>query len=698
VDYTVKKAGVFTLRLALPVGFKVESVTGGSNVLQWVEKGDPRVLDVALKQRTIGAFTLALHLAQAHKDLPRALDFAGVRPLDVQKLAGFVSVSAEAGVAVKTTAFEGLTEIPAATLGFGSRSVGSGSVLAYKYSSTEPQAAPWRLSVGTEIVESWVRAEVADVVSVTEALVTGRAIVRYEIANAPVQEFRLRVPAAYTNVEVFTPNLRRRDRTNDVWTMELQNKVRGVHTFTVTWEQPRAARTNAELAVSGIETLGTERETGFIVMLARPPLQVTPQGASEQLIRIDARELPDWAGVSAGAGVSGGEAPVLVYRYLRPGWRLALDARRFDEARVLQALADSARLTTVVADDGQMMTEMSLSIRNNGLQHLELELPPGSKIWSAFVAGQPVRPTRRADTILLPLERSGSDDAPVSVELTYVGADRFPKTKGTVTLMTPKFDVPLKNARWDLYLPPDHDYTKFKGTMTHEVSAAPVVQVFSSRQYFQQEQAKKQEQVSQVKSFVSKSRKGLSEGNLKDANWDFNQAINLNGLAVDEESRRELEGLKRDLGKVQGSNLIRAQRAYTADNTYRFNNAQPAQQQAQFGGAAQQGQQAAEMVQYDTDVAEQQVRALSRAQEVTLARVQPLRVNLPTRGVRHSFTQVLQTEVNKPMTIEFMAKNSREIGWFKRLSYSLGAFVGLWIVVAVVVSQRRARQGAGAAG
>ena len=51
VDYTIKKAGVFTLRLALPAGFKVESVTGGSNVLQWVEKGDPRVLEAYLGRR-----------------------------------------------------------------------------------------------------------------------------------------------------------------------------------------------------------------------------------------------------------------------------------------------------------------------------------------------------------------------------------------------------------------------------------------------------------------------------------------------------------------------------------------------------------------------------------------------------------------------------------------------------------------------
>ena len=41
--------------------------------------------------------------------------------------------------------------------------------------------------------------------------------------------------------------------------------------------------------------------------------------------------------------------------------------------------------------------------------------------------------------------------------------------------------------------------------------------------------------------------------------------------------------------------------------------------------------------------------------EVTVTKVQPLRANLPTRGVRLSFSQPLQTEVNKPMTVEFAA-------------------------------------------
>jgi len=692
IDYTIKKAGVFTLRLAVPAGYKVESVTGGSNILQWVEKSQPRVLEVALKERTMGAFALRAGLTRAHKELPRTLELAGVHPLETRKLTGFVSASSEPGVAVKTTVFEGLTEIPASMLGENIRAAsGTSSVLAYKFIATELQAAAsWKLTIATETVESWVRAELANIVSVSETIVSGRALVRYDIQNAPVKEFRLKVPAAYKNVEFFGPDIRRRDQNNDEWRVELQNKVRGTYMLTVTWEQPRDARTNAAIDVTGIEALGVEREVGSVVMMAKPPLQVTEKSVTEQLIRMDVSELPEWTGISAVAAPSGAEMPVLVYRYLRPGYRLVLEARRFTDADVLQALVDSARLTTVVADDGQMMTEMILALRNNGKQHLEIVLPPRTKVWSAFVGGQPVRPSQNAGKLMLPIERSLADDAPITVELTYVGAERFPRQKGDVRLLSPQLDVPLKNARWDLYLPQDYDYGKFGGSMTHERDAAPTVRVYSSQEYFEQEKGKRAARLSEVKGYLSKARSELASGNVKAVNEDYNR---LNAYA-DGETKKELQELKKNLGKAQSSNLIQAQRAYTAENTARFGGAAP-QQRTGLTGVIQpgpQGQQAAEMLQYDADVAEQQWGALQRAQEVSVAKAQPLRANLPTRGLRHTFSQVLQTEVSKPMVIQFVARNVKEVGWFKTLVYGVGGFLMLWIFVAVAVNRPARRQ------
>jgi hypothetical protein len=62
-------------------------------------------------------------------------------------------------------------------------------------------------------------------------------------------------------------------------------------------------------------------------------------------------------------------------------------------------------------------------------------------------------------------------------------------------------------------------------------------------------------------------------------------------------------------------------------------------------------------------------------------------VNLPTRGLRHSFTQVLQTEVNKPMTIQFRAESLNDGGWLKLILNGVAAFLLLWMLTAIAMSR-----------
>ena len=354
-------------------------------------------------------------------------------------------------------------------------------------------------------------------ITLTETLVSGRTQVKYDIANAPVKEFRVRVPTAYKNVEITGAQIRRRDETNGEWRVELQGKVRGEYLLSVTWEMPRSGQTNL-VELAGVQALGVEREVGYVAVMARPPLQVADQSASELLSKIDVRELPQWTGRPD-------TATVLVYRYLRPGYKLVLEARRYDEAEVLQGLIDNARLATVVADDGQVMTEVTLSIRNNGRQHLEIELPEKTTVWSAFVGGEPVRPSTRGGKLLLPLERDIASDAPLAVELTFIGQDKFPKTHGTLSLVSPKFDLPLKNARWDLYLPPDYDYSRFEGSMARTSDAMlPVEQVYSLSEYNVQQRAQEEQSKSEWRYGLESARKDLKGGNLQKAISSFNRA------------------------------------------------------------------------------------------------------------------------------------------------------------------------------
>lgn len=662
VEYAISRAGVFALRLALPPDVRVDQVSCPA-MESWAERTGEAgpILELKLKQRTLGPVAVDLVLTSPHALLPPSLDLPGVHPLGVDKLAGFVSVAAEPGIGVKVQARTGLTEIPAAAL---PGTTGMAGVLAFKQLAADPgPTASWTLSATTEVVDSWVRAEVATVVTVSGSLVTGRAVVRYDVQNAPLQEFRLRVPETWRNVEISGAGLRRRDQTNTPagveWRIELQNKVRGDYRLTVQWEEPRTD--SGELRLSGLETLGTARETGTIACYSRGQLQLVPQSLGDQLLRVDAQELPAWAGAD--------RPPVLTCRYLRPGWTLPLDVKRFSDAELLQALVDAARLRTVVAEDGQMMTQLELKIRNNGRQNLGLVLPVGAEVWSALVDGEPVRPAQDGARLLLPLENTWGSDAVATVELTYVAAGRFPQTsgRGRVQLESPRLDVPLKDARWEIFLPPDYDYRDFGGSMTYEsADLVPVSQDFTLGSYHRQELEQRATAASQTLDRLEAAKKEVAAGR-------YDKAGRLNLLnsrrPLDDSRQQDLKALEETVSLAQSSNLLQAQQTYAANHA------------VQLGGSAA----GVRPESYDAEVAARQVAQLNRAQAVAVGRVSPLHVNLPTRGIRHTFTQVLQTEVDRPLRVEFRARNERATGFFQTVLLWGGGFLGLWALAFVAL-------------
>ena len=149
---------------------------------------------------------------------------------------------------------------------------------------------------------------------------------------------------------------------------------------------------------------------------------------------------------------------------------------------------------------------------------------------------------------------------------------------------------------------------------------------------------------------------------------------------ADQAEGRELKELEQDVRRAQSSNLIAAQNNYFLDNAGRLGDQQALQLQAgqvdrqrarpTAAGHAAGVRRPEPYLNYDENVASLQWDKLEKAQQVAVAKVAPLHVNLPTRGVRYSFSQVLQTELRKPMTIRLLAENTKVPSWTTRLGLS----------------------------
>ena len=118
---------------------------------------------------------------------------------------------------------------------------------------------------------------------------------------------------------------------------------------------------------------------------------------------------------------------------------------------------DEAEYNALIAVDGKVLVQSRFAVRNNQRNFLKLNLPPTAVLWSAMVAGRPIRPGRGADgSLLLPLEKSKSgEEAPAFVvEISYL--DRAPSwsDKGRTRLALVSVDLPISKSRLLVHHPP----------------------------------------------------------------------------------------------------------------------------------------------------------------------------------------------------------------------------------------------------
>jgi multidrug resistance efflux pump len=145
---------------------------------------------------------------------------------------------------------------------------------------------------------------------------------------------------------------------------------------------------------------------------------------------------------------------------------------------------------------------------------------------------------------------------------------------------------------------------------------------------------------------VSEARRQLAGGNMREASATFNRAkIH---LYTDKNENGSVQQLEKDLQTAQASNLINAQNDFATRN-------------AGTAGMLPASRVQSSSAQSDSVAAGEQWQKLQQAQEIATAKVQPLRVNLPVRGRHFAFTQVLQTESGRPMTVQLFAASTKAV-------------------------------------
>jgi len=240
--------------------------------------------------------------------------------------------------------------------------------------------------------------------------------------------------------------------------------------FLVTGEL-RVAR-EGNVAIPLVRLPAAERETGGVA--------VDVVGAGEIGPR-EPRGLDPADPSDLGEPLAGRDTPSMVAFRYRPQAgsaprSLSLAVARYTPQAVLVANVEEARYDALLDEEGKALVRARYAVRNNQRGFLALTLPQGATLWSAAVAGRPLRPgLTPSGAVLLPLEkgRTGGETPTFAVELTYLQRASAWTDKGTVAFVLPALDLPIARTGVVLHHSPRFKVTAEPGTFRVDTDTGP---------------------------------------------------------------------------------------------------------------------------------------------------------------------------------------------------------------------------------
>jgi hypothetical protein len=254
--------------------------------------------------------------------------------------------------------------------------------------------------------------------------------------------------------------------------------------LTVTFLEPIASETSVvissevraprdgQITIPIVRVPSAERETGGVA--------VDVVGAGEIAGR-EPRGLEPADASDLGDIIAGHESPSMVAFQFTPlkgsdPRSLTVNVSRYTAQAVLVANVEEARYEALLGEDGKLLVRARYAVRNNQRSFLAITLPPQSVLWSASLAGRPVRPgVSSTGGLLLPLRKGRTnEEAPTFVvELLYLQRAPGWTEKGNAHLDLPAVDLPVSRTGLTLHHSPRYAVDPAPGAFRLESDPGP---------------------------------------------------------------------------------------------------------------------------------------------------------------------------------------------------------------------------------
>lgn len=294
-------------------------------------------------------------------------------------------------------------------------------------------------------------------VSVSEADIRLAVLADITVLQGEPAQFELEIPTGYEVTGATGPTLDSSNTDHGVLTLTVNAPAQKSHQFLITLEK---ASTATKADVPFVSIRNSQRDTGEVLVEGVGTMELTAtEGGS--LKRMDFKETNAYLRSLARATM---QAAFRYHRQPNENPSLSLEWTRFPDSSVLAAIAERAVVTTLVTNEGRSLTEVRLTVKNQAQPFLKIDLPSGTNIVSAEVAGEKVKPVEGSDGNRVPLLRPGFrplDSYEVSFVFLHAGTP-FAK-KGGSEISLPKMDVPITVLNWEVFLPAQYKVKDFGG-------------------------------------------------------------------------------------------------------------------------------------------------------------------------------------------------------------------------------------------
>lgn len=357
--------------------------------------------------------------------------------------------------------------------------------------------------------------------TVTNVRVTYREIqetvlLDFQIAEAGVRQIRFRLPSSLRDAEITAPMIRQRrvvpsdDERYDMVTLDLQDAVTGQYRVVVSHDRALASGPQAA-PLPRVDTGTVNNRYVTLENSGRDELVVDETAGMEPV----SRPSRQWDQLAARLG-GGDFTTAYVSAQAGSESELRYRTRQRDVVKTAGARIGLARTDFVLDAAGTYRAAIALQLDNRTEPYLEIELPEEAVLWTAHVAGSPVKPARSPDAnprlLRIPLIKTAEGDLDFPVVLKYSG--RFPQIRDLRNVRFPIIrttNINVELSQVKLLLPDQFRWFDFDGSTTQVASEEDFVAGFIA---YRTQQVERLTQIIRGDNEFSKSRAAFNVGTL----------------------------------------------------------------------------------------------------------------------------------------------------------------------------------------